>query len=260
MLHKEKMKNLSLIYDESFYEHQVDSSYISAQKYIEILFRFYQPKSVVDLGCGRGAWLKAFHESGSSEVVGFDGDWNSQSNMIDKNISFYPVDLNSKIEFDRKFDLAMSLEVAEHLLPACAKNFVESLINLSDMVLFGAAYLNQGGSNHINEQHHDYWANLFRLFGYVPFDCFRPIVWGDKEIPFWYQQNTFLYVRLDSNHFKAIVKNGMSPMINLDFMNCVHPELFLLRSRPKSMIKALIIKLIPKSMLPIALKIKHIFD
>ncbi|QWD25385.1 class I SAM-dependent methyltransferase [Polynucleobacter paneuropaeus] len=124
MLNNEKMKNLSLIYDESFYEHQVDSSYISAQKYIEILFKFYRPKSVVDLGCGRGAWLKAFHESGSSEVVGFDGDLNSQSNMIDKDISFYPVDLNSKIEFDRKFDLAISLEVAEHLLPACAKTLL----------------------------------------------------------------------------------------------------------------------------------------
>jgi cyclopropane fatty-acyl-phospholipid synthase-like methyltransferase len=86
-------------------------------KYAELLAPLLNPKSVVDVGCGRGSWLKAFKEKGAIKLVGYDGSWNNQKNMIDQSIIFHGVDLNKPIfvSDSERFDLAMSLEVAEHL-------------------------------------------------------------------------------------------------------------------------------------------------
>src|SRR5437899_5288440 len=104
-------------YDDAFYKSQLDGSFRSAVKYVDFLSTIYRPSSVVDVGCGRGAWLKAFKDSGVQRVVGYDGAWNNKANMVDHSIDFRSVDLNKPIVVAdaERFDLAMSLEVAEHL-------------------------------------------------------------------------------------------------------------------------------------------------
>jgi hypothetical protein len=49
------------------------------------------------------------------------------------------------------------------------------------------SYTKQGGINHINEQPHTYWAQLFAEHGFVPFDLFRPVFWGNENVCFWYR-------------------------------------------------------------------------
>ncbi len=248
-------------YNSSFYDFQMDGSYKSAVLYVKHLANYIMPLSVVDLGCGRGTWLKAFGEAGAKNLVGFDGSWNSQEKMLDQNISFKPVNLNSFTPNQNdKFDLAMSLEVAEHLSLSSARNFVSALTNLSDVVLFGAAYSHQGGSDHINEQPHTYWAKIFLDFGYVPYDIFRPFFWGNPDVEVWYQQNTFLYVKSSSLLNNKLESFGSLPVKNLLFMNCVHPHLFdIWVSRANSPFKTLMRKflhmLTPKKLQPIARKI-----
>ena len=63
-------------YDESFYETLNISSEISSEVYIDYLFKFIQPSSVIDLGCGYAAWLKACKKFGSTSLTGVDGIWN----------------------------------------------------------------------------------------------------------------------------------------------------------------------------------------
>lgn len=221
------MTNLKDLYSQSFYDDQVSGSYQSAKIYVDYLKKFYSPKSVADVGCGRGTWLKAFKESGAEKLYGFDGAWNSQQNMLDNSIIFSACDLNQPIQFtNQRVDLSVSLEVAEHLNTVSSKTFVESLTKLADVVLFGAAFIGQGGINHINNQRHSFWANHFAAFGYVAFDVFRPALWGDEEVEYFYRQNAFLYVRKDSDAFKKITSKGAMPISHLDFMDCVHPELF----------------------------------
>ena len=96
----------------------------------------------------------------------------------------------------------------------------------SDVVLFSAAYTEQGGTNHINEQPHTYWAELFALQDFVPFDVFRPEFWGNENVCFWYRQNTFLYVKKDSAPFRQIRTYGFNEIVNISFMNCIHPNLY----------------------------------
>jgi hypothetical protein len=207
-------------YGADFYKGLIEGSLRSARVFVQLLMSVVSVESVVDLGCGRGAWLKAFKERGVRRLVGIDGHWNDQSNMI--------ADLNAPITSleNERFDLAMSLEVAEHLEERSAASFVGSLTALSDLVMFSAAYSRQGGSNHVNEQPHTYWARKFLSHGFAPYDLFRPAVWGNGEIDFWYQQNTFLYARQSSNANAVLAGAGLSPLQNIAFMDCIHPELY----------------------------------
>lgn len=220
--------NLGQIYGDSFYEGQMADSYKSATIYAQHLTGLFQPGSVADIGCGRGTWLKAFREAGANRLVGFDGNWNSSGNLVDDTIEFIAADLNQAIGSPdgEKFDLAMSLEVAEHLEPASAPIFIESLTGLADVVMFGAAFTGQGGENHINERPHSYWAGLFRERRFVPYDFFRPHLWGDQRVCFWYRQNTFLYVKESCPLRDILHTRGYSPLVETAFMDCVHPDLY----------------------------------
>jgi SAM-dependent methyltransferase len=214
----------SATYGESFYSNQSKGSLQSARRYLRYLWTTFQPKSVLDVGCGRGAWLKACHELGATRILGVDGNWNSQSLMIDNAIDFRSVDLNKSFSIEKKVDLTICLEVAEHLEPETAPQLIKCLTDSSNVVLFSAAYLNQGGTNHINEQPHSYWAKLFAEHFFYPFDLFRPVFWGDEDVAFWYRQNVFLYIRKDSFEWNLISSSGHNPMANIDFMNCIHPD------------------------------------
>lgn len=219
-------------YNDAFYRPHLDSSYRSASIYLRHLSTHYQPASIADFGCGRGSWLAAAHESGIENLLGIDGPWNGQDKMVSPAIQFIAADLNQPISLEQRVDLAMSLEVAEHLMPASAETFVQSLTQAADVVMFGAAYNHQGGVNHFNEQPHSYWAAIFQSFDYVAFDLFRPHFWGNEDVSPPYRQNTFLYVKQGSPAFRSIIATGVSPLTDTDFMNAIHPYLYELKLVP----------------------------
>tara|TARA_B100001093_G_C26824485_1_gene1013377 strand:- start:1332 stop:2102 length:771 start_codon:yes stop_codon:yes gene_type:complete len=219
-------KRLKEFYDHNFYHKVNHMSLESAEIYAKYLTYYYKPTSVLDLGCGTGAWLKAFKDCGSKQLKGMDGDWIKKDDLLDSEVAFDPINLNELELSEEKFDLAMSLEVAEHLEESSANNFVDYLTNSSDIVLFGSAYENQGGTNHINEQKHSYWAKKFVNKGFLPFDFFREKFWDDSKVGFWYRQNIFLYIKDGSEPHSLFSEQGFSPITNIFFMDCVHPELY----------------------------------
>jgi SAM-dependent methyltransferase len=203
-----------------------DEAFECARIYLRFLWQFFQPLSILDVGCGSGTWLKACHELGSKTLFGLDGEWNSQSFMIDPDINFQGIDLNRSFSVPTKVDMAINLEVAEHLEPSTGLQLVKCLVEASDVILFSAAYTGQGGYGHINERPHSYWAQLFAAHDFVPFDLFRPVFWDNEEIFMWYRQNIFLYVRKNSASYNKIKGHGANEMKNINFMNCPHPELY----------------------------------
>jgi hypothetical protein len=90
------------------------------------------------------------------------------------------------VELDRKYDLAICLEVAEHLPVSSAGTLVDSITRASDLILFSAAIPLQTGTHHINEQWQDYWAALFDQRGFVASDIVRPAIWGRPDVRWWY--------------------------------------------------------------------------
>jgi len=215
------------LYDENFYKKNLKTEY-AADTIVNFLFGLFKPQNVIDIGCGRGAWLVACKNAGAKSLYGMDGPWNSQADMLDQSICFSQADLSGDIilPIQEKFDLCISLEVAEHLEQRWASRFISSLCSASDLILFSAAFVGQGGTGHLNENIHSYWAGIFKQHGFVPFDVIRPRFWGDERMDFWYKQNIFLYIRNDSPKFSNAIEHGFSPIEFLPFMDAVHPDLY----------------------------------
>jgi hypothetical protein len=167
----------------------------AAQVVLPAVFAVVTPRSVVDVGCGLGSWLKVSEGLGAKRLLGFDGPWvNGELLYIDK-AQFREVDLRQVLPADERFDLAISLEVAEHLPAESAEVFVASLVSLSEVVLFSAAIPGQGGQNHLNEQWPDYWQAKFVRHGYVCHDFLRNQFWDDSRVEPWYAQNMLIFAR-----------------------------------------------------------------
>ena len=120
-----------------------------------------------------------------------------------------------------KFDLVISLEVAEHLPEETATTFVESLCRHGDIVLFSAAVPGQGGTGHINEQWQSYWARIFKAHGFHAVDILRPKFWNYDSLPVWYRQNMILYV---SEGYGGL--DGLLAISKGVPMDIVHPDLW----------------------------------
>jgi len=207
-------------YDPQFYEGQSQDSRRSADIVAPIIVELLRPQSVVDVGCGVGTWLSAFGELGVPIVLGLDGAYAKVGGLQIPEECFVACDLREPVRLERTFDLAISLEVAEHLPAACAEGFVNSLVRLAPAVLFSAAIPQQGGTGHVNERWQSFWATLFSVRGYVPVDCVRPRVWDDPRVSMWYAQNTMLYVDAKRLTLAAELAADNLPL------DLVHPRLF----------------------------------
>src|SRR5262249_43878340 len=145
----------------------------SAEIIAPLVLQLLPVRSVVDVGCGDGNWSAAFHELGVQEILGIDGEYVRKEVLQIPVEWFQPTDLSKPFRLNRSFDLAICLEVAEHLPPEGALAFVESLTASAPAVLFSAAIPYQGGDNHINERWQDEWVSLFKQRGYLAIDAFR---------------------------------------------------------------------------------------
>src|SRR5215204_3564872 len=114
-------------YDAAFYDGHADGSLRSARAVLPVVRDLVQPRSVLDVGCGIGAWLKAWEELGVADVFGIDGDYVDRSKLLIAADKFRPTDLASPAPLGRTFDLASCLEVGEHLPARSAAGLVKLL-------------------------------------------------------------------------------------------------------------------------------------
>ncbi|WP_100611967.1 class I SAM-dependent methyltransferase [Confluentibacter lentus] len=201
--------------------HNLRDANIIVPEMIELL----APESVVDFGCGLGTFIHVFKRLGVNDILGIDGSWVNKEllySYIEPN-EFFESDLENIIILDKKYDLVLSLEVAEHLTEESATTFVENLINSGNAILFSAAIPYQGGQNHINEQWITFWEKKFLEHDFIIHDVIRPIFWDNPEIFWWYKQNLVLITHKD---YKLKFIKESVPMRNI-----VHYELYLLKSK-----------------------------
>ena len=151
------------IYTDEVYGARQKSARQSAREIVPLVLNLIKPQSVIDVGCGVGTWLSVFKEYGVENFLGVDGDWLDKRMLEIPEERFLSFDLNKPFYVDKTFDLVVSLEVAEHLLPDSAETFIDSLTQLAPVILFSAAIPHQGGTSHINERWPDYWTKHFGL-------------------------------------------------------------------------------------------------
>ena len=220
-------------YDETFYNTYAAYSSESAHRVVPHIMELFSPKSVVDVGCGIGTWLSAFKKHGVDDILGIDGDYVNRKQLLFDQDHFFSHDLTQPlpVEKSRRFDLAISLEVGEHLPNASADQFINTLVSLAPVVLFSAAIPYQRGTYHINEQWQNYWAKLFKERRYVTVDWLRPRIWGDKKVEYYYAQNSLLYIEETHIGNYPGLKNYIVAADN-EILSKVHPLKWLELNNP----------------------------
>jgi len=215
----------SKVYDRAFFAGRQTQIASSARTTVPLLIELFKPNSVVDFGCGDGAWLAIFKDLGVKTVLGFDGEWVSEDQLLIDKPEFQRCDLACAPFVDHQFDLALSLEVAEHLPNAVAPRFVEAITTSSSIVVFSAAIPYQGGTRHLNEQWPEYWEKLFEKEGFVVLDILRPKLWFSTELEPYYAQNMFVFVSAErTDEFRLHAKEeceGFSRSLTR-----IHPKLW----------------------------------
>ena len=214
------VRGLARKYDDAFYADLDDDVRASAEVIVPVLVDRLRPGSVLDVGCGRGTWLRVFADAGVTDFFGVDGPHIAPSQLEIAPDHFRAHDLDEPLDLGRRFDLVTCLEVGEHLEPTAAPTLVASLVAHAPAVLFSAAIPAQGGAGHVNEQWPSYWARLFADRGYRAVDLVRPLVWEDDRVAFWYAQNSVLY--LD----RSLPDPDRSVSVAAP-MDLVHPRLYL---------------------------------
>ena len=174
----------------------------------------------MDVGCGAGTWLSVFSSFGKN-IEGYDFGSGVVNEAVIPSSLIKIADLTKPLDFGRRYDLALNLEVAEHLEESSADVLVQSLSCARDMLLFSAAIPRQGGTHHVNCQWPSYWAKKFAAFGFVAFDILRPIFWLNSSICPWYRQNMILYIRNPGNN----VTQKLASMTSFNCLPLVHPEM-----------------------------------
>ena len=207
---------METVYTDGFYRPRNSQTEYAANHVISVLLeRFLEINSAIDIGCGVGTWLKVFKEKTGGNVLGVEGSWLDNSLLEIKEDEFFERDLKEPFYFENKFDLAISLEVAEHLPNEVSDQFVHCLSNLADVILFSAAIPGQKGTHHINCQWQTFWVKKFSENGFVLLDFIRPRIWNDVNIPIHYKQNILVFYRSD----EEVTINGITDL--------VHPESYL---------------------------------
>lgn len=215
---------MSDIYQDSFYEKRHEDTLFAARTILSRALEVLPSvSSCIDLGCGVGTWLSVAREYGISQIYGFDGDWVPEKYLRIPKSCFTRSDLGVAFPQAPRVDLAICLEVAEHLPEASADGLVAFLTGHAQYVLFSAAPPGQTGDGHINEQWPDYWAKKFLLQNFLPMDVIRKYIWTESAIPFWYRQNIFLCVRAEQMGALHLPQEQPSALFPLPL---VHPEMF----------------------------------
>ena len=205
------------------YDHQRNlHTLLGPEKAMPFVFQCTgKPTSILDLGCGNGTWLRAAHQAGVNEILGVDGVSIEPQHLLIAEGSFRCLSLHEPVDVGRRFDVALCLEVGEHLDQNRSDVILDSLVRHADTIVFSAACPGQVGQHHVNCQWPEWWQSRFNARGYTCDDLVRRLLWDVREVEPWYRQNMFI-ARKDHDlagrepRLNAVLHPAMLPFVGLD--------------------------------------------
>lgn len=159
------------VYDDRYFRwhHNMTRNY--ATETMNWFIDTFKPESIIDFGCGIGAYLESGLNKGITNLKGYDIGGNYLLPYINDTIKeFIEFEDCTKILDSGKYDCVISLETGEHIDPSGSDNFIDNLCNSTEdkgFILFSAAPPGQGGTGHINCQPKSFWLNKFLTRGFV---------------------------------------------------------------------------------------------
>jgi SAM-dependent methyltransferase len=154
------------VYDDDFYARNQEEGLKLAEWFVPLLKETFKFSSFIDVGCGTGHYLLYCQKMGVSDVFGIEGSPFAFKHLLVANNLVVKHDLRNVYQFERRWDIAISIEVAEHIDLVDTDNYIRILCDAADVVVITAAPLGQGGTRHINEHSLEWWSNKFSRCGY----------------------------------------------------------------------------------------------
>jgi len=172
---------------------------ILAEYFVPKIIKEFQPKYVLDVGCGAGQWLDEYRKH-NIKTIGIEGSSNAWEVMSEETKEVVVEwDLRDTMhDEDWSIDFAQSFEVAEHIEKEYDDIFLHNLLKDDpDVVLLTAAQPTQNGSHHVNCQEREYWMTKMKNMGYLfNQDLLNKIKsWGEPDnCPVWWHSNLMVFV------------------------------------------------------------------
>jgi hypothetical protein len=162
---KDEMENL---YDNGFYANH--EKYKPIYDFIgDIITVMFEPKSVIDWGCGTGFLLERLTEQGIQRLRGIEGSEDASKFWNDTVKDIIKVQNVLRYRAKEKYDMAVCMEVAEHIPANNSSRLVQNITDSSNnFVWWTAAPPGQGGTGHINCRDVCYWIREFESCGFIP--------------------------------------------------------------------------------------------
>jgi len=214
-------------YSKDFYSRRKPLSRSSAEIVLGALLDVARIESVVDFGCGTGSWLNVALTKSVRKILGYDSSQVPPEELEIHQTFFRPTNLENVTRIEGEFDLAICLEVIEHLSEQSSDRVLCALVESSDLILFSGAIPYQVGTNHVNCQWQTHWSSKFREHGFLGLPILNGCFWKESRINVVYRQNMVLYFKCDKPKdfplYDAVV-NKFACSENVQ--DVVHPELF----------------------------------
>jgi SAM-dependent methyltransferase len=216
-------------YDPHYHDEKKVPALRAAERILPIVFSLVDVESMVDVGCGPGSWLVAAQRLGVPRLTGVEGEWArawfDDAFQVARGYELVFANLEDELRLPASYDLAVCIEVVEHLSPARGESFVADLCRCAPHVLLGAAIPGQQGPNHLNTRWTSYWAACFDAHGFLPLDVVREQVWNDPALLLPVRQNPVLFVREDCYERAAQRALALPPTAE-NALDRVHPDLY----------------------------------
>ncbi len=193
---QDRLKNKTMpreITDNSIFirEEEMSMCSIFPKEILDLTIELFQPRSILDVGCGTGISLDYFKSKGIA-VRGLEGSALAISKARHAAL-IREHDLNAPLDLGEKFDLVWCFEVAEHIHPRHVSALLETLTNHGNRILLSAARPGQGGLGHLNEQLPEYWIERMARRGFVLGEYTERY----RALPDHFAENILIFERAD---------------------------------------------------------------
>jgi hypothetical protein len=167
------------VYTKGYFEKIEEEEALQASRLERILYALYKPKSVIDWGCASGLYLEPFMENGC-EVLGIENspvaiemrhpdiriirsDMTQAIHLTPMTMKPVGIDVSAPVT---KFDMALCIEVLEHIDEQYSKVAIENVCRSSDRLVVSIAREWQQGPGHLNLKPIEYWIQKFGWQGF----------------------------------------------------------------------------------------------
>lgn len=158
-------------YDDRYFKWHKDHTRDYAIRNMDWYIKQYKPTSIIDYGCGIGAYLEAALRNNIKKIKGFDIGGDYVKKYTEKSVQPFIEYLDCTLPLSTdKYDCTISLETGEHIETSASDQFVLNIVNSTNhtgTILFSAAQPGQGGSGHINCQTKEFWKEKFSVHSFI---------------------------------------------------------------------------------------------